>query len=599
VSGVVAAGMLMNGGTVRVLDETGKAIATGKAVTAKTGAYGPITLTGAGPFRVEACGTVGDHPLCVWGATTKGGTLNLTPLTSALIVLAGGQSPETLMSGPVQGLADTDLATAQTQVLGAIAPALADAGLAANFDLLAGTLTPGSHSGYDRLLDTVTVGLGLDTQPFVTLNSPLGSGLAYLEPGTTQGSFALDAAAASVDFTGIDGLYTALGAALPTTDLCPKNLPGLLDANVRASLDLLTNFSGAALSTQALCLHMSGSLVGDVESLIGTTLLPATPRRCDFGGGDPVCRIGLVFQTSKGLLRQLGVEQAVVKRPSPTGWKLLGNRLEVQATAAARLVLSRRADQTAPDVYSRFLDIAIPAYGSLQCARVSQKDASGADVALAFYKRTASGTSLSLWSTSASNAAPSLDPATGATRGDNLLALAVPNDTTGDATVRNFVHAGRALKVDLYGDAGCSTPLPGADGGSVGIDVTGQLPLNIIGMSGQPWPALAAASSAALVSLKGAVGTKLNYGPIWTPSRPGLWLNRAQLCTLDASCPVKLTELELAANATQAALSATLGTLALGASDYKLLRLTGRMPGGLVLQLDTQSCPAKGSGQAC
>ena len=76
-------------------------------------------------------------------------------------------------------------------------------------------------------------------------------------------------------------------------------------------------------------------------------------------------------------------------------------------------------------------------------------------------------------------------------------------------------------------------------------------------------------------------------------------MNRAQLCTLDASCPIKLTELELAANATQAALSATIGTLALGASDYKLLRLTGRTSDGLVLQLDTQSCPAKGTGQGC
>lgn len=598
-SGVVAGGLALSGATVRVLDETGKAIATGKAVSVTTGAYGPITLTGTGPFRVEACGTVGERPLCVWGATTKGGTLDLTPLTSAVTVLASGQSPETLMSGPVQGLADTDLATAQTQVLGAIASALADAGLAADFDLLAGALTPGSHTGYDRLLDTVNVSLGLDTKAYAALSSPLGTGLAYLEPGATQGSFALDAAAAGVDYAGIDSLYAALGAVLPTTDLCPKNLPGLLDANVRSSLDLVTSFTGPTLSTQALCLHMSGSLVGDVESLIGTKLLPASPKRCDFSGGDPVCRVGLVFQTSKGLLRQLGVEQAIVKRPAPTGWKLLGNRLEVQATATARLVLSRRVDQTAPDIYGRFVDVAIPAYAGLQCARVSQKDTGGNDVALALYKRRATGTYLSLWSVGTGNSAPSLDPANGATNGDDILALPLPSGAAGDAAVRNFVHAGRALKIELFSDDTCSTPLAGADGGAVGVDVAGMLPLNVIGMSGQPWPVLAAASGAALVSLKGAVGAKLNYGPIWTLSRPGLWLNRAQLCTLDVSCPSKLAELELAGSATSAALSATLGTLALGASDYKLLRLTGRTSDGLVLQLDTQSCPAKGTNQPC
>lgn len=60
VSGVVAAGLAFSSATVRVLDPTGKAIATDKPVMATSGAYGPITLTGTGPSRVEACGTVAD-----------------------------------------------------------------------------------------------------------------------------------------------------------------------------------------------------------------------------------------------------------------------------------------------------------------------------------------------------------------------------------------------------------------------------------------------------------------------------------------------------------------------------------------------------------
>ena len=40
-------------------------------------------------------------------------------------------------------------------------------------------------------------------------------------------------------------------------------------------------------------------------------------------------------------------------------------------------------------------------------------------------------------------------------------------------------------------------------------------------------------------------------------------------------------------------LSATLGSTALNANDYKLLRITGRMPDGLVLQLDSVSCAAQ------
>jgi hypothetical protein len=585
----------MSGGTVRVLDATGKAIASGKPVAATTGAYGPITLTGSGPFRVEACGSVGGRALCAWGATTTGGTLDLTPLTSAVTVLAGGQAPAALMSGAVQGLADSALATAQAQLRTALAPALADAGLASGFDLLAGALTPGSHTGYDRLLDAVSVGLGMDSKAYVTLNAELGGGLAYLEPGTTQGSLSVNAASTTVDFPGVDSLYTALGAVLPNANTCTTGLPALLDANARSSVSLVTTaFVGPAQAKDPLCTHMLGLLDGDIESLVGSTLLPAVPRHCDFSAADPVCRVSLIFQTAKGLLRQVGVEQAVVKRSGT--WKFLGNRLEVQASAAARLVLARRADQTAADVYTRWLDIAIPAYPGLQCAHVSQKDTNAADVVLALFKPAGSNSLLSLWS--ASDGTPSLDPANGAVRVSDPTSLALPGSTAGDATARNFVRAGRALKVELFSDAACSTPLPGADGGAVSIDVSGTLPAGAAGMSGLPWPALAAKSVTALVALTGASGGKIAFAPAWITSPASLAVNRARLCG-DAACGLLISDLELTGNATTAKLDTTLGVLGLAASDYKLLRITGRTSDGLAMQLDTLSCPAQPAGQPC
>lgn len=602
-SGVVAAGLALSGATVRVLDPTGKAIATAKPVTAATGAYGPVALTGTGPFRVEACGSVGDKPLCVFGATTGGGTLNLTPLTSAVTVLASGQAPETLMTGAVQGLTDTALASAQTQLRTALAPALADAGLASNFDLLSGSLTPGSHAGYDRVLDAVAVGLGADTKSFVTLSSRLGSGTAYLEPGTTQGSLSVDAAAAGVDLTGLDALYAAMAAATANSTTCEPGLNAVFDASARTSIDANSYFVGPQ-AAQVLCLRLGGVL-GEGEKMFGGRLLPTTLDRCDFNGGDPVCRVSLVFQTvdanRKDLYqRRLGVEQAAVKRPS--GWTFLGNRLEVQATAVARLVLTRRVDATAPDSYARYLDISIPAVSvsggaALQCARVSQKDTSGGDVALALFKRS-SGSMLSLWSVSSSDATPSLDPGAGATRGANVVAVPVPAGAAGDTTARNFVRAGRALKIELYADSACATPLTGTDGAAISVDVAGLLPLAATSHSGQPWPALAVASATSLAALKGAVNAKVTYGPIWTFPRGGLVVNRAQLCT-DRACNTRLNELELIGSATAAALSATLGNTALATSDYKLLRITGRTPDGLVLQLDSQSCAAQTVGLPC
>lgn len=589
---------------MRVLDASGKAIATGKPVTASTGAYGPITLTGTGTFRVEACGTVGDKALCVWGLTNNGGTLHLTPMTSAVAVLASGQAPETLMTGALTAVTDAALANAQTQLRAALSPALADAGLASDFDLLSGALTPGAHTGYDRVLDTVGVSLGADGKAFVSLTARPGTGTAYLEPGTTQGSLAFDPASASIDLAALDALFAKLALATANNAACQSaqgGLATLMDASVRASIDPVSSaFVGPTQAAQVICLRLNGVL-GDGEVLFGGKLLPTTVGRCSVGGSDPVCRVDFVYQNAKGMQRRLGIEQAAVKRAS--GWALLGNRLEVQASATARLVLTRRVDSTAPEAYARFLDVAIPAVGVtgggvLQCARVSQKDTGGADVPLGLFKKAGSGSYLSLWSVSATDATPSLDPFSGATRGADVLALPVSNGTDGDAIARNFARAGRALKIELYGDSACATPLAGQDGAALSVDVAGLLPLAATSQSGQPWPVLSAASTAGLTSLKAAVNAKLTYGPIWTASRGGLALNRAQLCS-DSACTTRLVEVELAGNATGASLNTTLGNTALAASDYKLLRITGRTLDGLVLQLDSQSCSAQTSGLPC
>lgn len=604
----------MNAGAlVRVLDATGKTVADKKAVTAATGAYGPIALTGTGPFRVEACGSVGDRPICVWGATNAGGTLNLTPLTSAITVLASGQSPETLMNGASQGLSDAALASAQTQLRAAIAPALSDAGLASDVDLLTSVLTAGSRTGYDRMLDSVAVGLGSDTKAFVTLTSRLGSGTAYLEPGTTQGAMSFDAGAAGIDLTGLDALFAKLAIATANIGNCQSSQVGLqplFDANARASVDAISApFTGAKDAAQLICLRMNGVL-GDGEVLFGGKLLPSTLGRCDFGAGDPLCRVSFVYQNAAGFQRRLGVEQAAVKRPS--GWFFLGNRLEVQATAAARLVLTRRVDSTAPDAYARYLDISIPAItatggGVLQCARVSQKDTSGADVPLALFKKAGSGSYLSLWSVSSSDATPSLDPASGTTLGNDIISLPVPPGAAGDAVARNFVRAGRSLKIELFKDSACGTPLGGQDGDAIGIELAGRLPVTAASQSAQPWPVLAAKAITDLTGMKGAVNAKISYGPTWTLPRGDLLPDRAQLCT-DTACSNKLADLELGvvvkgtpigAFATGASLNATVGNTAVDATSYKLLRITGRMADGLVLQLDSQSCSAQTSGLPC
>src|SRR5262249_35878372 len=136
------------------------------------------------------------------------------------------------------------------------------------------------HTGYDRVLDTVGVELGFDTKAFVALSSRLGTGWAYLEPGTTQGSLAFDAAASAVDPTGIDSLFTKMNTAMANSGSCSGTLlEAVMDANVRATLDPASDvFAGPRPAVSLLCGRLGGVFGGG--SMFGGKLLPTMLGRC-------------------------------------------------------------------------------------------------------------------------------------------------------------------------------------------------------------------------------------------------------------------------------------------------------------------------------
>lgn len=596
-SGTVAVGAALSGATVRVLDATGKTIASGKAVDPKTGAYAGIALSGGGPYRVEACGLLAGRQRCVWGATTTGGKLNLTPLTSAVTVLAGNQSPEGLMSGAVQGLSDTALAAAQTRLQAALAPALTDAGLAADFDFLLGSLTPNTHTGYDRLLDTIQVNLGQDgSSAFVQLTPRVGAGLAHLTPSATLGSLTVDAKAASLNLIGLDTFVQSMQTATANEAACTGTFAALVDAAAQYSLTGIPTGTGPAGVSQLFCFRLKGLIPAGAEPLYGGTLLRPEINRCDFSGTDPVCRLNsLNWQTTLGDPRVLAVEQLLVQRPS--GWRFLGNRLSVQASATARTVLTRRVDAAAPDAQYRYLDIAIPVTSGLACAKVSQKDSNGASVVLGYYKPGSGGAYLSLWSVSLSDGTPSLNPNSGTTLGAGIVALPLTGDAAGDTVVRNFAQAGQNLKLELYTDAACTAAWTGPDGAAINLDLQGLPPFAGPPLAGQPWPTLAAATNTALSTLKGAAAAKATLAASWTAARAGNAMNSALLC-VDVACALPLAQLGLAGSAASASLSGTLAA-PLAATDFKQLRLLGRAADGTVLQADYQSCASVAAGSVC
>ena len=144
-AGTVAVGAPMTGGRVRIHDATGSVVASDVAVDSQ-GRYSGVTLTGTGPWRVEACGHAGDQFTCLYSIVQQAGTGHVTPLTSAMSLLATGKQVEDLMTGALNPTPSA-LSTAQSTLRQSLASLLTDAGLDPSTDFVIGTLNAGSRTG--------------------------------------------------------------------------------------------------------------------------------------------------------------------------------------------------------------------------------------------------------------------------------------------------------------------------------------------------------------------------------------------------------------------------------------------------------------------
>src|SRR5437868_2006372 len=90
----------------------------------------------ASPFNLMPCGDPAANYGCIYSVAQAAGTANVTPLTTAMITLATGQTPDTIMTGSAPSA--TALGAAQTQLQTGLASTLSDSGVASNFDFTTG-----------------------------------------------------------------------------------------------------------------------------------------------------------------------------------------------------------------------------------------------------------------------------------------------------------------------------------------------------------------------------------------------------------------------------------------------------------------------------
>ncbi|RZL02781.1 MAG: hypothetical protein EOP36_07725 [Rubrivivax sp.] len=591
-SGTVAVGAPMADAVLRILDAAGNVVASGVQVNS-SGAFSGVTLTGTGPYRIEACGHAGDHYRCVYSVAQGAGVANVTPLTTAAVLLATGDSPEDLMTGPGTSLDATSIAAAQTTLRTGLAGILADAGVPSNFDFISGDLSAGTRTGYDRVLDSVGVTTGEATAPFVQITPRLGTGNLYLESGAApQGSLTVDSNAASVSLSGIETLFQGMSQAMVSDSTCRAQLPGLLASTVRMSFGDPDPVQGPTDVTSLMC-----DFIGDTAHEgpgFGVSFVSPTLGRCDLSGSAPVCRVSFVLKLSDSSLQAIGEEMAVVREGQT--WKFKGDINPVSIRANAALQRTQTIDHTGAIAFtehSRAFQFDIQAVTNLQCAKVTQMDAAGNDVLLAYFKRhSGMPERLSVWRDANSAVLSNPTDPNGQLRSTDDSQIQLPTGSAGDVAITNFYRGGRTVKVVIYSDANCSTPLVLEGSSEFRVDMMGVPPLSDR-VEAFPWPNLSAGTISSLRTLALAANASATLPVSWGFARGYTGLDSAYFCT-DRSCAsqsnVRIGERGFSASAQSVALPLTNGGTPLAASDFKMLTLSGRTGEGMGVQNNFVYC---------
>ena len=599
-TGTAAVGAPMTQGKLRVLDATGAVVAHDIAI-ADDGTYDAGTLTGTGPWRIEACGYTGANYGCIYAVAQAAGTANVTPLTTAMITLATGQTPDTLMADGASAPTTTALNAAQTQLQTGLASTLSDAGVAANFDFTTGALAAGTRSGYDRILDAVNVTTGQDSGAFVQVQPRLGDGNLYLTTGTTTGTITTSAAAAALPLGGLETLFNKMTAAAVSATTCTDPNIGLgtiVASDAHMSVDDSGGLNGGADVAAGLCQFFSKG-DGDSGAMWGSVFVSPVLGRCDVTGTDPLCAVSFAIQATDGSVENVGSGMGVVYRDHR--WQFYGDLLLIAINANAAVQRGVRVDDpTTPIQYSRALQFDIARTDGVACAMLKARD--DAHSTIAIYKvYSTDGERMSLWTTDGMSNTVSTDPNVGTLRGSDDTWMQLPTGTAGDDVIRTFYHWGRTIDVSLFSNAGCSTPVAVQGKSTFAVDIDGMPPVDSA-MPGLAWGSLTADTVTALESLALVDGSTGSFTGSWTFTDGVTGFEENTVCSA-GNCgegtDVRLgqTRLHPGVLTNTTPIHAPAGGLAAG--DFKMFILGGRDAAGMNIESSFFSCTSTPLGQMC
>ena len=599
--GTAAVGAPMTQGTLRVLDSTGTVVAQDITINAD-GTYDAGALTGTGPWRIEACGYTGANYGCIYSVAQAAGTANVTPLTTAMITLATGQTPDTLMADGGSAPSTSALNAAQTQLQTGLAGTLSDAGVGANFDFTTGTLAAGTRSGYDRILDAVNVTTGTDAGAFVQVTPRLGDGNLYLTQGTTSGTITTSAAAAALPLGGLETLFTKMTAAAVSSSTCTDANIGLttvVSSDAHMSVDTSGGLNGGAQVAAGLCQFFDHG-DGDSGAMWGSKFVSPVLGHCDVTGTDPLCGVSFAIQAPDGSIQDVGSGMGVVFRDNR--WQFYGDLLPIAINANAAVQRGVRVDDsTTPAQYSRALQFDIANTTGVACAVLKTRD--DAHSTFAIYKSySADAERMSLWMTNGQfGNSPSLDPNSGGMQSSDSTWMQLPDGDDGDAVIRGFYRYGRTIDVALYSDAACSTPATVQGKSSFPVDIDGMPPVQSA-MSSLAWGVLSPATVTALETFAADSGTAGTFTAAWSFTDGVTGFDENTFCA-SGDCgdgsDSRRGQARIRPGAVTGVTQLHASSSTIAAGDFKMFVLGGHDATGMNVESSFFSCTSTALGQMC
>ncbi|MES2661826.1 MAG: hypothetical protein V4629_00840 [Pseudomonadota bacterium] len=598
-SGDVATGAPLTDALLRILDASGEVVVENVEVNAD-GSYSNVALTGEGPYRIEVCGYSGPEYLCLYSVAQGNGIANVTPLTSAIVLLATGEDPGSLMSGAVEGLDESDIEDVQTTLQETLESVLDNADLSDDFDFISGSLNAGSRTGYDRVLDVLDITTGVDDAAFVQISPRLGEGNLYLEAGAAaEGELTIDDSAADLSLTSLEVLFNNMSAAMESQEACLNETTGLA-----SQISTNSQFAGEdepAFGPTEVAAELCGFFEnGEDGQLWGSEFLSPTLGKCDLSD-EPRCRVSFVLQLPDGEIMPVGSGMAVQFEDNL--WKFAGDINPLAMYAGATAQRGKRADDpTAVINYDRALQFDIQAYDGLECVSVSQQITGGGEEIISYYKKHSSDAErLSGWRVNAFGTEVSLDPNVGETRSTDDTWLHLPQGDEGDNVIRNFYRNGREVRMALYSDTTCSTPFTVGGASTFEIEVEGVPPV-WASMPNLPWPELTASALSEIEALTLTANQTATYNAAWTFSAGRMGFDGATFCKAGDCAdggPNRIGEADFSRSASSVEIPITNSTDPVAAEDFKMLSLYGRNSEGMAMQSNLQVCTGDAAGQMC